>query len=484
MTIRTVCFLLLSFVLVGCGTGSNSTPPPVPTTSVSGISFDAPIQNGVVKVYSFDGGQVGAMLATGSTDSQGNFSVSVQSQSLPILIEITGGRYVEEASGQLIDLQRGQVLYAVKNLVMQQPLSVTLSYYTTLATGYAQYLINKGVAVGDAIDQANTQLSNLPGFDVVVTQPLDITDPANATPWLTAGHEYGFSLAALSGWTWDASKTNGAADQSLYNSIRFIQVAYDDIRADGMLDGKGASGALAMGVIPLSTRVYRHELAIQMLNVAAGSENRTGLAAVQVVDAAKRLNDSTSAVFGPDPTVPLSEGGPVISDFSIKNGAPLSGVVNFKSQVTSAIPLASVELIIDSLAPFPGDPATPSFAIDTRTLADGIHTLTILATDVAGVSSNSSVQVLVDNTPPQAFNRTAVANGTFYGTYTESGSGIAQIWVVWSDGVLANATATPTSSTGGTWSVPVRFGLSWSLHATDLAGNSCTPTPADTTNCQ
>lgn len=480
MTIRAV-FLFCFFLLVGgCGAGSGDMPPPIPTTTVTGVAFDAPIQNGVVKIYSFASGQPGAVLGTGATDPQGKFSISIQSENQPILIAVTGGRYIEEASGKIVELQDGQALYAVQNFVMSQPVSVAVSYYTTVAAGYAEYLVGKGSSASAAVDEVNAQFTSALAFDVLTAQPLDITDVANATPWLTAGHEYGFSLAALSGWTLSASRTNGVADHELYNSIRFIQAAYSDIRADGLLDGKGSQGPLSMGVVPLTTRVYRHELAVQALSMANSTANHTTLTATQLVDTAKHLNDSTAAVFGSDPVVSLDEGGPEISNLSIANGAPVSGVVAFSAQVLSVVPLATVAVIVDSGTPVPGDVAAPSFSIDTRTLPDGVHTLGLQAIDVTGVSASTSIQVLVDNTRPQALNRTAPSGnpGPYYGIYTESGSGIAQIWTVWSDGAVIPATVTATSATGGTWSTPWRgYYLTWEVHATDRAGNSCTPVP-------
>lgn len=486
MTIRAVYLFIFFLFVGGCGAGSSDMPQPIPTATVSGVTFDAPIQNGMVKIYSFASGQPGAVLGTGSTDPQGKFSISVQSENQPVLITVNSGRYVEEASGKLIQMQDGQALYAVQNFVMSQSVSVAVSYYTTLATGYAEYLVGNGASVGVAVDQANAQFSNFLAFDVLSTLPLDITDVANATPWLTAGHEYGFSLAAISGLTLSACRTNGVEDHGLYNSIGFIQRAYDDIRADGVLDGKAAQGALSMGVVPLTTRVYRHELAIQSLNMASNTVNRTNLTATQLVDTAMRLNDSTAAVFGSDPMVPLAEGGPVISNLSLSNGAPVSGVIALSAQVSSVVPLTTVAVVVDSGTAVPGNVAAPSFSIDTHTLPDGVHTLAILAIDVTGVSANSSIQVLVDNTTPKVYYRTLPpGNGTWYGIYTEAGSGIDKIWFTWSDGVVTNATLTPTSATGGNWVIPARAGNpSWTLQGRDRAGNYCTPSGASTDyNC-
>ena len=162
----------------------------------------------------------------------------------------------------------------------------------------------------------------------------------------------------------------------------------------------------------MTTRVYRH--AVQSLNMASNTVNRTNLTATQLVDTAKRLNDSTAAVFGSDPVVPLDEGGPVISNLSIANGASVSGVITFSAQLSSVVPLTTVAVAVDSGTAVPGDVAVPSFTIDTHTLPDGVHTLAILATDVTGVSAKSSIQSWWITTP-KVYYRLPPGNGTWYG---------------------------------------------------------------------
>ena len=92
MTIRTLFLVCFTLFVVGCGAGSSTTPSPIPIASVSGVTFDAPIQNGLVKIYSFASGLPGTVLGTGATDTQGKFSISIQSENQPILVAVTGGR--------------------------------------------------------------------------------------------------------------------------------------------------------------------------------------------------------------------------------------------------------------------------------------------------------------------------------------------------------------------------------------------------------
>ena len=102
---RNYLALLISLVFLtacgggaGSGGGSGPTGSTIPVGSVSGISFDGLILNGTVSVYDFTTGAKGALLGqTTSDSSSGLYSLSLQVESRPVLVEITGGYYVEEA---------------------------------------------------------------------------------------------------------------------------------------------------------------------------------------------------------------------------------------------------------------------------------------------------------------------------------------------------------------------------------------------------
>jgi hypothetical protein len=72
-------------------------PPPVPFGSVSGTTFDALVVGGTVSVYDFTMGAKGNLLGQATSDAKGIYSVPVQAETRPILVEMTGGYYIEEA---------------------------------------------------------------------------------------------------------------------------------------------------------------------------------------------------------------------------------------------------------------------------------------------------------------------------------------------------------------------------------------------------
>lgn len=110
--IRRFALGMLAVILAGCGSGSGDLPPVRPTSIVSGHAVDAEIQHGQVAIYAFGRGGKGERLGGGVTDASGFYSIELRAPSQPVLIEVSGGRYTEEASGVVVTVGEGQVLRA------------------------------------------------------------------------------------------------------------------------------------------------------------------------------------------------------------------------------------------------------------------------------------------------------------------------------------------------------------------------------------
>ena len=244
---------------VTCSTGST-----VPVGSVSGTTFDGLITSGIVAIYDFSAGAKGAQLAQATSDSSGLYSIPLQIETRPILVEVTGGYYAEEAGTNpvTVTLAANQKLSAVTNYTTGSTLKVAVTTFTHLAAGLASYEISKGTAVSTAINNANSRVSSLAGVNILTTFPKEITDVNNASATLKPELRYGFLEAAISMWTYNNAPTPKSAHLAPYTSIDFAQLLYQDISADGLLDGMGldstgAAAQLSFGTIPLGVDVYR-----------------------------------------------------------------------------------------------------------------------------------------------------------------------------------------------------------------------------------
>ena len=136
--------LFVSLLMASCGGGGSagSVAPERPVATVSGTAFDGLIINGDVSIFDFSDGVRGEILSSGNTDGIGNYSLTIKSSDIPILICIDKGRYIEDASGRNIPLTTNQEVCAVHNYISGESLSTSLTYFTHLSAGLTEYLVS------------------------------------------------------------------------------------------------------------------------------------------------------------------------------------------------------------------------------------------------------------------------------------------------------------------------------------------------------
>ena len=493
-----VLFISLVF-LTACGGGGGSggstspTGSTIPVGSVSGISFDGLILNGTVSVYDFTTGAKGALLGqTTSDSSSGLYSLSLQVESRPVLIEITGGYYNEEAGSATstqVALSSNEKLTALANYTTGTPLKVAVTTYTHLAAGLAAYQISKGTAVSTAINNANTRASSLAGVNILTTTPKEITDVSNASATLTPELKYGFLAGAISMWTYKNAPTAAAAHLPPYTSIDFAQLLYQDISADGLLDGSGldstgAAAPLSFGTTLLGVEVYRKELGVAMVQIARDANNKTGLDGATVLPFAQFYVSSTDPTFNNivptqiiAPVVIIT--GPAANSWSRKN-------ISVTGNINSAVGLKMAELLVDGLSVATAtNPASttfqlnssPAFSLNTATYADGAHTIAVRATDAAGQVTTVNIPVKIDNTAPTSTG--GFIPGAFYfgidvpvsGTASDSYSGVSSVTL--NQYLASSVTSYLPINAGGNWianMLSASFPVGW-IQINDAAGN-------------
>jgi serine protease AprX len=91
---------------------------------------------------------------------------------------------------------------------------------------------------------------------------------------------------------------------------------------------------------------------------------------------------------------------PSVVILSPKDGSVVSGIVNTTFVAWDA-KLVNVSLIIDNNTPI-GVTRAILFLLNTTELPDGPHTIKLLASDLAGNDAETSIVIVVDNTPPLA----------------------------------------------------------------------------------
>lgn len=420
-------------VLAACnGVTEPELPAERPYSSVSGYVVDDPVSGATISVYAFDEGRQGELLATSSmTAADGAYSLQLQSKDRPVLIEARGGAFTDLVNGAHIDVDSDQVLRAVAMYRSGEPLSLMVTPLTHIAAGLAEYKAAHGAAASDAVAQANSDISKLFQVDITNTHPFSINDTSAKD---RDGQFYGFYLAAMSSWADWATKRGNAAPGAVFSTMELAQIIYNDIQADGKLDGVGANAngqsmALAFAGQPLNSSVYRLDLAQHMVTLAASDKNATGIVMSDLLPRAKALlEDGGGLVPSEAPTLD----GKVTLTSLVRENWYYNGELNFNVMPSEAIVLKEVQFYVDGeLIGNAVDPSHASIKIATTGYVDGDHKVRAVATDMLGNEIEKTFLLKFDNNGPNLNpNPVAVTNLnliTLAGGYIENGAALSSI---------------------------------------------------------
>jgi hypothetical protein len=294
------------------------------------------------------------------------------------------------------------------------------------------------------------------GFNILSTQPVQITDQINAHATLTSELKYGFLAGAISTWTYSHGPA-AHAHIAPYASIDFAQLMYQDISADGILDGKGIDGTgglvqLSFGSTPLNADAYRLGIGAGMIQMAANARNKSSIAVGDVKDFATTYLGSTDAMFnGVAPVVLVA---PKITIATPSANSVVNGLLNIAAKTNSVVGVAKVELLVNDVPKVTAtNLADPAFQIDTNGYGDGIYTISLVATDLTGKVTTSPVSITINNTKPAVSISTPKANDKAVGLLTvsattDSNAGLTKVELIVDDRSIATATslAAPTFS--------------------------------------
>ncbi|KJY85480.1 hypothetical protein TW84_21640, partial [Vibrio neptunius] len=387
--------LSASLLLVACGGGGgdgggDSSPPSRTIGSISGNVFDAPVSNANVYIWEYDNGQQGRLIASTKTDTSGNYSVSVESASRPVLIRAEGGSYIDPATGQEVSIsQEGSIrLDSVANYVEGSQQSVMVTPLTNMAAGLAKYKIREGSSASTAVSQSISAIEGMYGFDANTTRPVDITNGPQGA-YATDGHKYGALLTAYSSYAKDMKiQKNGSENE--YSSINLARIQYNDIQLDGKLDGQGKVGnhsqSLDFGAVKVTSELYTKELAKHVMIAANSPElNKSSIKADEFKpfsDKVNKIGEGDTSVIPERKPSPIDSTPPVASrpkatknDIIARTG---SIEVKLEDEVGVAVPTVVLESYLNGtwseLETCPvGEIGSSYCAIDTTEFQQGLR---------------------------------------------------------------------------------------------------------------
>jgi len=247
---------LLSFILVSCGGGgdagnTSSTPSTNPSNNADQVSI-----SGVVVVPNL--GPVTAVTVTATdlttnkvlgsintANADGSYTIPNAKVKNPIIIKVTGGTYLDEATGAQKSLPTAGI-----SACLPDPSAVGTVAVTTVTEIATQAALKSGSVTAASIDAANRNVGSalLGGADPTTTIPVDISKaiPAGAT---VAEKNYARLLAGIAV---DASANSGG---DLYSAAqRFANALFDAAGAPKLSNG----GALPADITNLQTAVQNY----------------------------------------------------------------------------------------------------------------------------------------------------------------------------------------------------------------------------------
>lgn len=258
--------LILCLLMAGCGGGGGGSSDPRPAI-VSGQAVKGAIAGGTVTAYAIAAGVPGNVLATAITDADGNYSLTIEGYSGPVLLEITGGSFIDEATGAAIDLPGSSgsgLRAAVGNVTAAGDLQVQITPLTTFAAARAAQMTD-GLTASN-IDAANQQLSAyFGGIDLLAMSPIDPTVAGASAGASQAAVDYGLILGGLS----------QLADLLGVDPLTLVTALAEDI-GDGDFDGAYGGAAVIAGGDPLPADTGGADLAAAIGTFSAGSANLAG----------------------------------------------------------------------------------------------------------------------------------------------------------------------------------------------------------------
>ncbi len=292
-------------ILFGCGGGGSSATTPAGTTGAhgmfSGTAVKGPISGATVTAYSITNGTMGMQLASGTTDSKGNFDMPIGDYEGSVMIQMSGGTYVDEATGTVMPMAPGDVMTAVLTSLASG--TTVTGIQVTPLTSMAQAMANN--MAGGMIDANITAANNAIGNyfmvnDILHTQPMN---PLVSQSSVTATQDmmnYGMALAALS---------QSAKDVGMTSSSSMVTAMMEDA-SDGVMNGMMGSTPVVMGGMMggssmMSPTQGTSGLATEMATFITSTWNKSGVTAS---DMQTLMNKLTSSATG---TIPSGGGMPM-----------------------------------------------------------------------------------------------------------------------------------------------------------------------------
>jgi hypothetical protein len=278
--------LLALLALAACGGGGTS--PSASGGVIGGTGFKGPVSGATVTAYAVSGGSRGAQIGTTTTDPGGGFTLSIGSHTGPVMLQLSGGTYTDEATGSPMNMVSGDVMTAILPTVAANATmsGIQITPLTSMAQTLAQ---NQAGGMTDAnIMSANAAIgSYFLVSDILRVSPMNPLVAGSGSTATTDTMNYGMSIAAMSEYARSLGMTTSSA----------MVTALMNDSSDGFMNGRMGQSPVMMGGMGMGTTMSpsagTRDLAGAMSAFTASAQNRSGVTASMMQSLIARLGASS-----------------------------------------------------------------------------------------------------------------------------------------------------------------------------------------------
>jgi len=262
-------------ILTAVSEALNGCPVAVPGT-ISGTAVKGPVSNATVRAMAIGANGVpGAQIGSALTDEGGNFTIQVGKYSGPLMLEMTGGSFSDEATGVRMEMGATDMMTAaIPNMTADTALNgIEITPLTSMAQSMAQHM-------SGGMTQANIMQTNsavgmyFDVSDILSVHPMDPTASGAGGLANQDQKNYGMTMAAM-------SKYANMIGMPITSGM--VTAMMDDA-SDGIMNGMmggtrigmGGMGGM-MGGTMMQSNAGTAGLANAMTSFMLSAQNRSGL---------------------------------------------------------------------------------------------------------------------------------------------------------------------------------------------------------------
>jgi len=273
--------------LNGCPEGAVGT--------ISGTAVKGPVSNATVSALAIgSSGVKGAQIGSAVTDGSGNFTMQVGNYSGPLMLEMTGGSFMDEAAGTRMEMGATDMMTAaIPNMMAGATLNgIEITPLTSMAQRMAQDMF--GGMTEANITQSNSAMGRYCDVsDILSVHPMDPTASGSGAAANQDQRNYGMMIAAMS----EYASTIGMPSTS-----GMVTAMMDDA-SDGIMNGMmggtridmGGMGGM-MGGMMMQPDAGTSGLATAMTSFMLSAQNRSGLTVQDMQALIDKLDASNGVI--------------------------------------------------------------------------------------------------------------------------------------------------------------------------------------------